>query len=470
MRIILAIGFIILSFTWTRAQYISEVLEYVPAPGQFTNTLPWGTPHAASTIIGGVNGSMCLGAFGGYVVFRFEEAVENDPGNPFGIDFTIFGNPMAHWSEPGVVWVMKDENENGQADDTWYELAGSDYYFSSTVRNYQLTYVNPVDTVAKEVPWFDQFGKSGVIKTNSVHLQPYYPLQDSFPFISNEQYVLKGTLIQGAVDVDHPPVLISVRRIFGYADNQMRGLSSLNLPDNPYTPEVENSGGDAFDIHWAVDSTGAYVDLDKIHFVKVQNGMMADGKWLGELSTEITGAVDVAPDLSLSGTLDLVVVRDLPDEISGPEYQLEVFAFYQGRIIKDPDIDWISSNPEVFVDEQHMLRATGTGPVSLTAYQVDKPLIKTTVSTTIVASNTSTQEGIAEFRDAQMYPNPASELVQISGIEEASLSFFTVDGKCELLLDQYHGGAVDIGSLPSGIYMVRIDHGASVGWLKLLKN
>ena len=133
MRTLLAIGLSILSFTWSEAQYISQVVEYVPAPGQFTNTEPWGSPVAASTLVGGVNGSMCLGAFGGYVIFRFEEPVENDPGNPYGVDFTLFGNPMEHWSEPGVVWVMKDENENGLPDVTWFELAGSDFNCSSTV-------------------------------------------------------------------------------------------------------------------------------------------------------------------------------------------------------------------------------------------------------------------------------------------------------------------------------------------------
>ena len=179
----MAIGLSILSFTWSEAQYISRVLEYVPAPGQFTNTEPWGSPIAASTLVGGVSGSMCLGAFGGYVIFRFEEPVENDPGNPYGVDFTLFGNPMGHWSEPGVVWVMKDENENGLPDDTWFELAGSDFYFSSTVPKYEVTYFNPGDTVAREVPWSDELGGSGIIKINTVHTQPYYPLSDSFPEI-----------------------------------------------------------------------------------------------------------------------------------------------------------------------------------------------------------------------------------------------------------------------------------------------
>ena len=468
MRTLLAIGLSILSFTWTEAQYISRVFEYVPAPGQFTNTVPWGSPVAALTLVGGVNGSMCLGAFGGYVIFRFEEPVENDPGNPFGIDFTLFGNPMEHWSEPGVVWVMKDENENGLPDDTWLELAGSDFYFSTSRRNYQVTYLNPGDTVAREVPWSDQLGDSGFIKINSIHTQSYYPYRDSFPAIVPEKYTLTGTLIEGAVDVDHPPVLKSARRAFGYADNQTRGQTSLNLPDNPYTPEVENSGGDAFDIHWAVDSTGSYVDLDRIHFVKVQNAMLADGKYLGELSTEITGGVDVAPDLSIEGNLNLLVIRDLPTEITGFEYQMEVYAFYQGRIIQNAAVDWSSSNPEVTVDEQHVLRANEPGWVTLTAYLKDIPQVNTSVSTNIVATPTSDHVRFIGEKEAYIFPNPASEIVQIRGIEKAALRIYTAEGRIVLHMEEYRGGTLDISSLPSGLYMVRIDNGVFMQRLRLL--
>ena len=143
LRKLIIYAFLVLTPLGARAQYISQVVEYLPAPGQFINSMPWGSPVSASSLIGGVNGSLSLGAFGGKVVFRFEEAVENHPDNPYGIDFTIFGNATSEWSEPGVVWVMKDVNENGLPDDTWYELAGSDYYFSTTLRHYEVEYFNP---------------------------------------------------------------------------------------------------------------------------------------------------------------------------------------------------------------------------------------------------------------------------------------------------------------------------------------
>jgi len=105
------------------SQFVQKIHEYKPAPGQFINKEPFGTHNAAQSIVGTINGGLSLGAFGGYVIFSFEEPVKNHPDNPFGVDFIIFGNPMPTFSEPGIVSVMKDENGNRLPDDTWYELA-----------------------------------------------------------------------------------------------------------------------------------------------------------------------------------------------------------------------------------------------------------------------------------------------------------------------------------------------------------
>jgi hypothetical protein len=461
---------LILSLSMAEAQYISEVFEYIPAPGQFTNTTPWGSPVAATSLVGGVNGSMCLGAFGGYVVFGFEQPVDNNPDNPFGVDFTIFGNPQTSWSEPGAVWVMKDDNNNGLPDDTWYELAGSDYYFSSTVKNYEVTYTNPGDTMALDVPWMDNTGNSGVIPANSIHTQSYYPELDSFPFIPKDQYSLIGTRIEASIHTNTPPLLTSVKRAFGYADNQLRGNTSLNLPDNPYTPEVENSGGDAFDIDWAVDSTGAYVELDRIHFVKVQNATLAKGGWLGELSTEVTGAVDVIPNGAVTGELEMIVIRDLPVEIRTTTYPLEAFVFQRGRIQSNRAIQWTSNMPEATVDEHHVLSMTGSGNLILEASLVERPEINTTISTTIILDDTWLEAGWTIPSEIQLFPNPAHNYTHIKGVKDLLVSLYDVTGKCYFsIISNEESCEIDLTELPVGLYMVRIDHGHQVSWLKLLK-
>jgi len=459
----------LLTLSLSEAQFIAEVLEYTPAPGQLINVAPWGTPNGAHSIEGGVHGSVCLGAFGGYIIFRFEQAVENDPQNPFGVDFTIFGNPMPEWSESGVVWVMKDENENGEADDTWYELAGSDYWFSSTQKEYSVTYTNPGGDIAADVLWEDRWGTSGVIRANSVHMQPYYPLHDSFPAIAPESYTLDGTLLRGLV-YEHPTGMRSIRRTFGYADNQLRGTAPYTTPDNPYTRELENSGGDAFDIGWAVNPDGTYVELDRIHFIKVHTGIQADGGLLGELSTELTGAVDVSPDPAITGETEMVVIRDLPPLLEVGEYQLEVFTFQNGHVRSDRVVEWTINNPGATVDENHLLRVTEEGPLTITAALTDRPEIYATMSTRVQFDHTYASGRTGLNHEPLLYPNPASDYVRVKGGRNSSLLLLDASGKELIRVDHYQEESfLDISTFPQGIYLVQIKQGDSKKWLKLIK-
>jgi hypothetical protein len=451
----------------SKAQYIAEVLDYTPAPGQLVNVAPWGTPAGARSIEGGINGAVCLGAFGGSLVFRFENPVENDPHNPFGVDFTIFGNPLPEWAEPGVVWVMKDENGNGEADDAWYELAGSDYWFSSTLKQYQVTYSNPGGDVAADVPWTDQLGNSGVISANAVHTQPYYPLHNSFPGIDPDSYSLDGTLIGGLI-FEHPSGMKSIRRAFGYADNLMRGTAPYTLPDNPYTRELENSGGDGFDIDWAVDAAGNYVDLERIHFVRVQNALQADGGWLGELSTEVTGAVDVEPDASVSGETDMVVIRDLPPQLEVGIYQMEVKLFQNGRLSVDGEITWSTSSPGATVDSNHLLTLTEEGPLTITAALINRPEIKATVTTLVQLKQTGVGDEYLK-EEVLLYPNPATNYIRITGMEEAPLSFYDLSGKELRVIENYIPGSnIGIQDFSPGLYLLKIGGGPAAHWLKLV--
>lgn len=456
--------------TMVRAQYISEVLSYIPAPGQFINSVPWGTPQSAFSIVGGVNGSLSLGAFGGSVVFRFEEAVENDPDNPFGVDFTIFGNPMTQWSEPGVVSVMEDTNENGLADDTWYELAGSDHYFSSTRRNYQVTFINPDQNVASDVPWEEEDGAQGWIRANNIHLQPYYPSPDSFPAVAEHMTVYTGTLLEGAVDVDHPPLLVSARRAFGYADNQVRGTAPYTLPDNPYTPEAEHSGGDAFDISWALDPEGQYLELERIHFVKVQTGILHEGGFLGEVSTEITGAADVAPGPGIAGNSSLLVLKDLPPEMDATPVKLEALHFFYGRPVENSKIRWTCSEEWAEVDEEHWLTVTGSGPLTISAVVDDDPALSAEVSTLIKPDLNTSDRVFPGISNPRIYPNPVGETLRIEGADGMPIAILDASGRMILQKAHYRDGTeLSCAELRPGIYLVRLGEGNSEKWLRMMK-
>lgn len=463
-------GFLFLLASHTgQAQYIYEVLEYTPAPGQFINTLPWGHPQSAQSIIGTTTGSLSLGAFGGYVIFRFEEPVQNHPDNPFGVDFIIFGNPFTGFAEPGIVSVMKDENGNGIPDGTWYELAGSDYFFSSTLHQNEVTYVNPGGDEAADVPWTDNYGNSGVVLAKSFHEQPYYPDSALFPHIHPDQYTLDGTRIMGHVDMSTPGVVISGRRAFGYADNHLRGTGTVTSPPNPYTPQAENAGGDGFDIGWAVDQDGNYVDLDEIHFIKVHTAMLADAGWLGEISTEITGAVVTEPNPDITGILDMVVMKDLPVMITTTQLQMEALSFHRGRVQWERQISWSTDLEGSHIDPDGVLHLTQSGEITVTAWWTDNPDIAATMTTLVDLEDDPT--GISEFlkNDMGIYPNPATGNFQIQGAPGGQADVFDMFGRRVMVIPVIEQGEIiKTHQLAPGTYFVRISHGLQRKTLRLI--
>ncbi len=448
------------------SDHITDVIEYMPAPGQHINAAPWGLPSSVNSIIGGVDGSLSLGAFGGYAIFRFDHAVENHPDNPFGVDFSIFGNPMEDASEPGMVYVMKDENWNGVADDTWYLLAGSDYRFSASLGYYGVTYSNP--GFAADIPWMDNLGNSGYIFANSIHEQPYYPDADSFPAVNPDQYLLSGNLIAGAIDSSSPAFVKSPQRAFGYADNRLRGTMPFTIPDNPYTLEKENAGGDAFDISWAVDSNGNYVELDMIHFIKVQTGMMGDAGWLGEISTELTGAVDIAPDPGITGIMDMVLIKDLPPVIDTTRFQLESFAFHQGRIQPEAEISWETNAAWATIDENGLLSLSNSGEMEITLFLVSDPGIRASASCLVELPAFLSEEN--DLLKISVFPNPADNYVSFKGVDRVKLELFDISGNKIMEIDNYiENERVDINDFPGGLYLARITDGRMSTTVKLIK-
>ena len=367
LRKLFVISILVLIIVKAQGQFATGIADYLPAPGQYTNADFIGTPSAATSLIGTNLGLVSLGAFGGSITLRFASGIKNDPNNPYGVDFTIFGNATQTWSEPGIIQVMKDENKNGLPDDTWYEIAGSDHYWNTTISNYEITYQNSGLNTASDIHWTDNLEKSGAIPENSFHRQSYYPSADFFPQVSADKYTLSGTRLKGQIDLSNPGVVNSFRRAFGYADNTPVISASEKLPDNPYTIAIEGSGGDAIDIDWAVDKDGKHVKLDEIHFVRIYTGMNALAGWLGEISTEITGIRDVEP-ASVNGSRSMVVIQDLPSKIRvGEILDLNSVLFESGIKVENAAIIWSINNPELAIIEDGQLKALQNGKVRLRA-------------------------------------------------------------------------------------------------------
>lgn len=282
--------------------YINRVYEYCPAPGQYTNVLPQyaegDTPaemaeKAEKAIAGNAGSMICLGAFGGYVVFGFDHTIVNEPGH---YDFTVLGNAFYQnglgaeggSSEPGIVMVSRDVNGNGLPDDAWYELAGSEYYKPTTRHGYTITYYRPdashvatpdndnkslIDT--SFVAWTTSTGGSGHVYKNSFHRQNYYP-----EWIEADSYSFSGTLLAN-----------NAKDLSGKGTNYVLYCYGYGYVDNH--PNADPQNRSKFNIDWAVDEDGQRVIIDGIDFVKVYTAVNQYAGWLGETSTEVSNAWDL---------------------------------------------------------------------------------------------------------------------------------------------------------------------------------
>lgn len=292
-----------------RNPYVSKVLAYVPAPGQFVNKMP--RSEAGDTqqtmnakVLAAIgrqspkqkgNELITLGGWGGYVVVGFDHRIENREGL---CDFRVLGNAFERASEAGVIMVAEDKNGNGQPDeDEWYEIAGSgeqperEAFYEQARKagndlgiyhGYRLTYYRPTDEpeapsdrTIDYIRWTDSFGKSGYVQKNSYHTQSYYPTWLGRE-ISFEGTKLPHNVINEKPENPYDGLFVRHSFRYGYADN------------HPNTAD-----GSAIDIAWAVDRNRKPVQLSGIDFIKIYTGVMSDNGWIGESSTEIEGVEDL---------------------------------------------------------------------------------------------------------------------------------------------------------------------------------
>lgn len=266
----------------------NRVFEYTPAPGQFINEDKSGfkgektASEAAAYALQRLNAEkyVSLGGFGGYIVVGFDHSIDNYG----GYDFAIKGNSFDGSSEPGIVWVMQDENGNGKPDDTWYELKGCETGADGYIRNYSVTYFRPEEADAP-VKWEDSLGEKGEISRVPSHKQDYY-----YPaWIKEDSYTLSGTRLK-ARNYDksgNGSMWVNPPYEWGYADNAS-DIDRLIEDDNTAAAAVPNH----FRISDAIDSKGKAIKLEWIDFVKVQTALNTQSGWLGENSTEVFSIYD----------------------------------------------------------------------------------------------------------------------------------------------------------------------------------
>lgn len=274
---------------------VDTVFEFMPAPGHQVNgyTIVGDFIWAGATMQEACQRVMrhfrrkymvSLGAQGGYVVTGFRHNVRNSQGD---YDLVIKGNPYDYQSEPGIIWVMKDENQDGLPNDTWYELRGSEYGTENHTTGYAVTYYKPT-AAEQDIQWTDNQGGSGIVpymKTWNQH--PSY-WQDWVPTERDAQGRECRTYYGSRLKDTHtyennyslePPFA------WGYADNKGSDYF-LNPRFN-----ADMAMG-YYKLSNAVTADGEPANLDYINFVKVQTGQTGYTPNLGEISTEVYGIWD----------------------------------------------------------------------------------------------------------------------------------------------------------------------------------
>jgi hypothetical protein len=311
----------------------SEVVEYFPVASQYTNgsMSVYGVNGAAT--LRGVNamsevsgdadiGPASLGNFGGYITYRYDTPIVDDPANPYGVDFIVYGNSFDGsnaFAEPGNVYVSEDGV-------TWYTLAGSLHYDDNALWPYTMTYTK--NTANGRTAWTDSEKKSGTL-SYAYPSKEYYPL---FPWTSalEQSVTLSGVRLLSEYQLDgtgngDPPY-----PHFGYADAGDKGES--NAASNPYLGVTARGSRtytdrtDGFDLKWAVDSDGQPVDVStkQFYYVKVQTATIVDGGSIGEKSTEIHMIRTAAPsgnDVGVTAAPAAITVSGIPVALESNKYE-----------------------------------------------------------------------------------------------------------------------------------------------------
>lgn len=259
-----------------------KVVDYLCINSQYTNASYGVSPEA--TLYSSLKS---LGGFGGYITYYYEDAIKNDPANPYGVDFYIYGNSNITSStgvydsfpEPGQVWV----SENGT---DWYALAGSEHYEDTAIWDYTITYSK---TASGKTAWTDNQGNSndGSSYTGNWVNSKYYTLNS---LSGSDEITLSGILLlsrEGTVTGSSTTATYASKTSFGYADYYRNG--TIGQAVNPYMENPDCVNG--FDIAWAVDENGLPVTLSEVHYIKVVSASNIWAGAFGEKSTEITSVI-----------------------------------------------------------------------------------------------------------------------------------------------------------------------------------
>jgi len=278
------------------------VIEYEPGPGQWVNDSRFndreralGRPYGISATAPDNSSLVTLGDHG-WITLDFNRPVWDDPRNPHGLDFIVFGNPTwvsgdpgHRWQEPAFVEISMDANGNGLPDDEWFLVLPNKL---------------PSELVGSPAPNCD----TGDSRTVLRHYAEYTPTLGLPPGKTPEEF-------------------------YTVPDRQ----SYAGDPQSLLIDEG-SGGGDAFDIAAAVKQTSpgvpvapyVYAQIPYFDFIRITDALAGDSAGeLGEISAEIDAVSDVSP---LPGGQSIGPAKSQPDGSVISLSQKVVSAVFDGEL------------------------------------------------------------------------------------------------------------------------------------------
>ncbi|HPO16133.1 MAG TPA: type II secretion system protein [Candidatus Hydrogenedentes bacterium] len=271
---------------WSEDPWADAVLEYEfinPVSGFGIPERTLGEPYSGGMALPNNQTVASLGTAGSHITLKFNTPVTDDPQNPMGLDFIVYGNgfwvgnnPQRRFCEPALIEISADVNGNGLADDPWYVIPGKRGYTQAVL---------PAGIPQPSPPL-----AGNILNPNSV---------DADPTNNTQEYD------------------------WGYAElspTQKKYLDNYVRPDDPFKVGLttRSGGGDAFDIQWALNLPSGF---DHIDFIRIWSFIVGTDPAFGSISPEIDAVADVAPtvDADADGILDEYETRMAETDPARPE-------------------------------------------------------------------------------------------------------------------------------------------------------
>ncbi len=285
----------------TTSKEPTYVNGYLPV-GQYSTGKSWGSIYSdgANAEIGttakgttlkianGNHSGISIGAMGGYVQVEMaqDDVIRNLPTNKYGIDFVVYGNAFTNNAEAGSVMVSANGTD-------WYELAGSRYFMDDTLRNVNISYKQTTDGVQYKI-W-----KGSTVYTDWTLMKtsgttgwwPEYT-DEGYGTVSGALAALSGTANVGNVEwasgnteLTYKNVTLvkdedsAAQYVFGYADAHANGTMN-GQAQNPYASTASSTGGDGFDLAWAVYPEGTVKDGKDVSYQPVSSTDLPYAKYI----------------------------------------------------------------------------------------------------------------------------------------------------------------------------------------------